>query len=191
MGKTVETIVGDAHGRYWEAASRGNIFTAANSANQATTAGNGVATGTGLLLSNPPGSGKVLSLLDISVGVGAVVAAVFEVGLFAPISPLSATALVHTAAITPRPTLIGAAPTSVALVDSSWTTPVTTAVHVRTLLASGWVTATAQSQEVVRDEVAGQYVIPPNAYIFIASVLGTQGIIASMTWEELPLAALG
>src|SRR4051812_4292459 len=78
FGRTLEMIVGDAHGRYHEAVSRGFVFNAANTAAQATSTAS--ATATGLILSNPSGSGKMLSILDISVGVGAAVPAVFEVG---------------------------------------------------------------------------------------------------------------
>lgn len=183
LGKTLETVVQDAHGRYHEAASRGNVFVAANSAAQATSTSS--ATATGLILSNPLGSGKYLSILDITVGVGAVVAAAFEVGLFANTNVLAA-AVTHSTPLTPVCALLGSAATPVGKADSSAALPAAP-THIRTLLASGWVTATAQSQEVAKDEIAGAIILLPNTAISIQSVVGTQSIIASVTWEEITI----
>jgi hypothetical protein len=174
-------VVTDAHGRYWEACSRGNVFCAANTAAQATSTSS--ATATGLILSNPAASGKYLSILDITVGVGAAVAAAFEVGLFANVASQTQAAVTHTTPITPRCALIGSGAVPVGLVDSAATLPAAP-VHIRTLLASGWVTATAQSQEVAKDEIAGAIILMPNTAVSIQSIVGTQSIIASITWEE-------
>lgn len=182
-GKTGELIVGDAHARYYEAVARGNCYCAANTANQATSTAS--ATATGLILTNPLGSGKILSIMDVTVGVGVVVAAVFEVGLFANVNVLAA-AVTHTTPITVRNALLGSGNTGVGLVDSAATLPAAP-IHIRTLLASGWVTATAQSQEVAKDEVAGAICLLPNTAVSVQSVLGTQGIIASITWEEIAI----
>lgn len=181
LGRTLEQIVSDAHGRYYEAVVRGNVYCAANSAAQATSTAN--ATATGLILTNPVGTGKVLSILDIVVGVGAAVAAAFEVGLFANINPLAA-AVTQTTPITPRNALLGSANVGVGLAASSATLPATP-THIRTLLASGWVTATAQSQEVAKDEVAGAIALLPGTAVSIQSIVGTQSVIASITWEEI------
>jgi hypothetical protein len=175
-------VVTDAHGKYYEAVSRGNVFCAANTAAQATSTAS--ATATGLILSNPAGSGKYLSILDIVVGVGAAVAAAFEVGLFANLAFQTQAAVTHTTPITVRNALIGSGNAGVGLVDSAATLPAAP-THIRTLLASGWVTATAQSQELIKDEVAGVIMLLPNTAVSIQSVLGTQSIIASMTWEEI------
>jgi hypothetical protein len=181
LGRFLDTVVQDAHGRYYEATSRGNVYVAANSAAQATTTS--AATATGLILTNPIGTGKMLSILDVTVGVGAVVAAVFEVGLFANINTLAA-AVTQTTPITPRNALLGSANAGVGLAASSATLPAAP-IHIRTLLASGWVTATAQSQELAKDEIAGAIALLPGTAVSVQSVVGTQSIIASITWEEI------
>lgn len=183
QGRSAEQIVQELHGRYYEQTFRGNVFVAANTAAQATTTAAAVATG--LILSNPLGSGKYLALIDVTVGVGAVVAAAFEVGLFANVN-VGAAAVTHTTPITPRCALLGSAVVPVGLVDSAATLPAAP-IHIRTLLASGWVTATAQSQEVAKDEIAGAIVLLPNTAVSVQSVVGTQSIIASVTWEEVAL----
>lgn len=182
QGRSNEAIVQELHGRYFEQTFRSNVFVAANTGAQATSTAS--ATATGLILSNPLGSGRYVSLIDVTVGVGAAVAAAFEVGLFANINILAA-AVTHTTPIVPVCALLGSAVVPVAKVDSSATLPAAP-THIRTLLASGWVTATAQSQEVAKDEIAGAIVLAPNTAVSIQSVVGTQSIIASITWEEIP-----
>lgn len=56
LGRTTELIVGDAHGRYYEAVSRGNCFAVANQAGVATQAGLSATTPV-LTLFNPKESG--------------------------------------------------------------------------------------------------------------------------------------
>jgi hypothetical protein len=182
-GRTGELIVGDAHGRYFEAVSRGNVYVAANTAAQTTSTS--AAAATGLILTNPLGSARMFSILDITVSIGAIVAAAFEVGLFASINPIAA-AVTHTTPITPRNALLGSANAPTGLVDSSATLPAAP-THIRALLGSGWVTATAQSQEIAKDDVAGALCMLPNTAVSIQSVVGTQSIIASITWEEITI----
>lgn len=181
--KTGELVAVDAHGRYYEACSRGNVFIGANTAVQATSTSN--ATATGLILTNPLGSGKMLSIIDITVGVGAAVAAAFEVGLFANINTLAA-AVTQTTPITPRCALLGSANAPVGLLASAATLPATP-THIKALLASGWVTATAQSIEIMQHDIAGSIILLPNTAVSIQSVLGTQTIVASITWEEVAI----
>lgn len=181
--KTGEIVATDAHGRYYEACSRGNVFIGANTAVQATSTAS--ATATGLILTNPLGSGKVLSILDITVGTGAAVAAAFSVGLFANINTLAA-AVTQTTPITPRCALLGSANAPVGLLASAVTLPAAP-THIKQLLASGWVTATAQSIETMQHDIAGSIILLPNTAVSIQSVLGTQTIVASITWEEIAL----
>jgi hypothetical protein len=60
--KTGETIVSDAHGKYYEAVSRGDVFIAHNVAAQAVSVALAT-TYTGLVLSNPIGNTKNYALL--------------------------------------------------------------------------------------------------------------------------------
>lgn len=181
--KTGELVSVDAHGRYYEACSRGSVFIGANTAAQASSTGS--LTATGLILTNPLGSGKMLSIIDITVGVGAVVAAAFEVGLFANINTV-AVAVTQTTPITPRCALLGSTNAPVGLLASAATLPATP-THIKALLASGWVTATAQSIEIMQHDIAGSIILLPNTAISIQSVVGTQSIIASISWEEVSI----
>src|SRR5256885_673401 len=84
--------VQDAHARYFETTSRGNVFTAANSAVQALSLNS--LTATGLILSNPVGSGKNFVIIDVTVSIAAAVTAVADVILCG--TSYSATTTTHT-----------------------------------------------------------------------------------------------
>src|SRR5882762_2101705 len=60
------TAIQDAHGKYQEAVYRGNVFVAANNAGSAIPVTLAAAS-TGLILTNPPTSGKNLVLLECIV----------------------------------------------------------------------------------------------------------------------------
>ena len=186
LGRTLEVVVGQAHGRYQEANLRGNVFCAANTAAQATSTAS--STATGLILTNPVGSGVILSILDCAVGVSAVVPAVFTVGLFSG-GPVSTTAVTQTVAITPRNAMIGNGKVGAGLAASSATLPASP-VHIRTLLCSTWITGgTSTSMEFAKDEISGAIALLPGTNVSIQSVVGTQSCISSITWEELPYTA--
>src|SRR5713101_3850258 len=96
-GKTGEAIVSDAHGKYYEAVYRGNVFAAANQAAQTYTLFS-VTTATGLILSNPSGSGKNLSLLE--VGFMPAAAAAAAISMMCLSAGISQNVTTHTAALT-------------------------------------------------------------------------------------------
>jgi hypothetical protein len=180
-GRTAELIIGDGHGKYHEATSRGNVYVGGNTAAQAVTVATTIATG--LCLTNPLGSGKMISILDIEVSIAAAVAAVFQVSLFANLNVLAA-AVTQTTPITPRNALLGSALAPVGLLASSFTLPASPTC-ILPLLASGWVTGTAQSQLNLKEEIGGAITLLPNTAVSIQSIVGTPSIIGSFTWEEI------
>ena len=66
QAKTLESVVTSAHGRYHEAASRGVVFGACEQAGVAP--GTALGTTACLALYNPRGTGKILSILKVSLG---------------------------------------------------------------------------------------------------------------------------
>ena len=135
--RTGELAVSDAHGKYQEPVSRGSVFTAANTASQALSVGS--ATATGLILTNPAGSGKNLVVLEISSYISAAITAVANVAVFASINPIAA-AVTQTTPITPRNALLGTGTTAVGLVASAATLPAAPTL-IRSLFGWHWVTA--------------------------------------------------
>ena len=67
-GRQGDAIVSELHGKYYTQASRGNVFYASNAAaGEAFSIYSGTAYA-GLLLWNPPGSGKNLSMIRVNLG---------------------------------------------------------------------------------------------------------------------------
>lgn len=178
---TGETAVVDAHARYMDAVLGGNVFTAANTATQALSLGS--ATATGIILSNPAGSGKNLVILEIASYISAAITAVANVAVFVNKNAVAA-ATVHTTPITPTNALVGGS-TGVGLVDSAATLPAAPTL-VRSLYGWHWVTAgTPAVQLGTKDEVAGAIILSPGTTLSVQGVTVAHSAISSITWEEV------
>src|SRR6266478_4846506 len=170
-GRTGELLSSDAHGRYQEAAYRGTLFYAVNSAAQALSL-SGTTTYTGLTVANPTASGKNLALLIaywadtiVETGVGAVILA-------------TGTTVAQTAGNStgPSSTLLGSGAASVAKVGASCTYAANPA-FLRPLIGIPWITATAQAPVFAKDEIAGEIIIPPGQQVsFLAITTAITGI---------------
>ena len=181
---TGETAVVDAHARYMDAVLGGNVFVAANVASQALSLGS--ATATGLVLTNPAGSGKNLVVLEIASYISAAITAVANVAVFVNKVPTAA-AVVQTTPVTPTTALVGGA-TGVGLVASAATLPAAPTL-VRSLYGWHWVTAgTPAVQLGAKDEVAGAIILQPGTSLSVQGVTVAHSAISSITWEEVPLA---
>lgn len=184
LGKDASQVVQDGHGRYQEPVLRGGVYSAANQASQALSLFN-TTTSTGLILTNPLGSGKNLVLLEVIAFISAAITAVASVVL-AGSTAVTATAVTHTTPITPRNNLIGGA-AGVGLVDSAATVSATPVI-LRELFGWHWVTAgTPAAQLGVKDIVDGAIILPPGTYVQLASVTAAHSVIGSFTWEEIPV----
>ncbi len=70
-GKQGDAIVSDLHGGYYTQASRGNVFYASNAGAGALFSIYSATSHIGLVLVNPPGSGKNLSIIRVNLGLNA------------------------------------------------------------------------------------------------------------------------
>lgn len=179
-----DLVVTDAHGRYYEGVFRGQTFLAANNATVALSVLS--ATCTGLSLTNPAGSGKILSLLNITGAIGTVaIVAENSVCLAANVNPVAA-AVTHGTAATVRPALLGASNTAVGLVDTASTLPVAP-VAIRQLVGWNWVTGGSGTNQInFDDDVAGAVALLPGTAVSIQAVTAAVNGVFSFTWEELP-----
>jgi hypothetical protein len=186
QGKLGEQIMSELHGRYYESCYRRAQFNAANQAGQVTTVGLAT-TYTGLVLSNPIGSGINLVLEKVGVAFPVAVAAGLVYGLMVGYN--SGTAVTHT---TPSTTLrsnfvgVGAAP--VGLVDTVATLPTAPTVsHVFGAIGTAAITAPMTLPTCFYD-LEGSVILPPGAYaaIYTSAASGAAGMFGSFTWEEVP-----
>jgi hypothetical protein len=184
QGRTGELVVQELHGRYYEQVYRGNTYAAANTASQVLTLG--VAAATGLILSNPLGSGKNLAILEICSYVSAAITGVANVALYANINPVAA-ATTHTTPIVPVAALLGSGNVPVAKADASATLPAAPTL-VRSLYGWHWVTAgTPAAQFGVKDVVDGALLVAPGCAVSVQGVTVASSAISSITWEEVPI----
>lgn len=176
-GRSGEAISSLLHAQHYEAASRKAIFTAANQAAQAISAALAT-TYTGLVLSNPAGSGINLVLNQVGFAPSVAPAAASTIGL---IGEFISTGLVtHTTPVTPQCTFLGET-TPVGKVDSAATLPNTPVWLLHSFLVFS--TLTGQSAGLI--DTHGAFIIPPGGYIAIGALTAVTGL-GSISWEEVP-----
>lgn len=186
MGKTGEQIVSNAHGKYYEAAMRGTMFSA-------TIAAAGVAPGTALSTSpafqiyNPTGSGKLVSIKQVFVGyVSGTLGAgtlVHAQNQAQPSAPTGGTEL------TPVCSLLNGSRGAARAFTGSTIAAASTLI--RTSMSMGAALASSVSfPTLVMDEVDGSIVIPPGVvycYQGIAAAGTSPLLIISALYEEITL----
>lgn len=157
----------------------GQVFTASTQANATLSAIS--TTATGLILSNPWGSGKNIAMLEIKGAFSTAQAGAATLGLLASPTP-SSTAVTHTTPGTVQSGILNGNPgRSIAFVDTAATT-VGTPVYVR-MLAS--INATSSVVfTFIDDKVNGAIILPPGTSVQLGGI--TTVIVGnfSYTWLE-------
>jgi len=174
--------VSDAHGRYAEAARRKQVFYAAS---QAATAWSVALTTTytGLVVYNPVNSPVNLEILQVGFALSVAPVAIAHIGLFSGF--LAAGITVHTTALVPSSTFIGAPP-GYGKADAA-ATLVGTPVWVDAL-GSGFTAGALYATTPAKVDLAGLFVIPPGGYFGIGALTAVTGF-GSVQWEEVPIIA--
>lgn len=185
-GKSGDMIGSNLNGYMYEANSRGLLFHAANQAATVTTVALAT-TYTGISIANPVGSGKNIQLTGCGYSFVVACAAPVAVGIMVGYN--ASTDVTHTAAITVKSSIVGAASTAVAKVDSSSTLP--TAPWVERILGvidQGAVTTVTQSG-LSNIDLGGSIILPPGAYaaIYTSTASGASGFFGSFQWIEVPI----
>ena len=124
-------------GRGYGVIRNGNIFLAANSATQALSVNS--VTATGIILTNPPTSGKILSLLRVSVALASLPAGQSALILSGGAGTLGS--VTHTTPLTVRNALLGLGDAAVGLADSAATLPTggnTSSAHLQQVQLPLW-----------------------------------------------------
>lgn len=174
--------VQDAHAKYAEAVSHGNVFICANPAGTSVTTVAGLsALNPALTLWNPPGSGKNLVLLEDSIDITASPAA--AVGF----------SLAYNTVLSSAPATVTAGTVANANLGLN-TTPLGQCYRAATLAATpvairyvGSVTgASSISPVVMIDNVDGKIILPPGTAISVQTTAAA-AILAHFVWEEMPL----
>jgi len=187
--RTGAMVTADGHARFTEAVARGgNFFTAANSALQALSLNS--TTATGIIITNPPGSGKIISLVGVNVSIASLPAGQYSL-ILAGATSATLGAVTHTTPLTVRGAYIGGSNqlTSVALVDSAATLPAGGNTILDVLPGGGAATMAASTSypPFIAYDCAGRFCLAPGAFISIQALTTAVSVLASVQWEEIPL----
>ena len=180
----------DAHGRYMNAALEGRLFTASNVAAQAVSVAL-TTTYTGLCISNPAGSGKILALLGCQYALSVAPAAIASLHLIAGYS--AAGIVTHTTPLAApgiQSAIInggGFSANSAAKVDSA-----ATIVNPYYLMpiGSGFTAAALYATTPSMIDLGGWPIIPPGGWVAFGALTAVTGF-GGFLWEELPLIPQG
>ena len=178
-------IIKNAGGRYYNSVKDGNVYVAANQTGCVWTIGLAT-TYTGLCLSNPPGSGKNLSILGVGhqeVVAPTGIAAVYLAGAY------SGTAVTHSVPSTIMRANVGPkAAASVAKADTGATLPIAPAIMLN-LTAGHTSGALSTSASPAWTDIGGLIVLEPGGFLIVANfTIGVAvGQQASIIWEEVAI----
>jgi len=180
-GQYSEAIVGQAHGKYYEAASRHRLFWAANQAAKAISAAL-TTTYTGLCVSNPRMSSVNLAIVRVGWAESVASAGLASIGL---IGGYDADAeMAHTNALGVYNTFV-LGPHGQANADDICTTMPSAPVWIEHYMSAFTTNALHGTSPVIVD-VDGAIVVPPGAWVAIGALVACTGF-GSMMWEEIPI----
>jgi hypothetical protein len=181
-----DVFVGQGHGKYHAAVMSGNVYVAMNQTGVVLTVGLAT-TYTGLVVSNPNTSSKVLSIL--AAGFNEVVAPVAIQAGFLGVGN-SVTDVVHSVAALTYNMLVGSGNSSVAKADTGATLPtLVTPYYALPLTVGRTAGGLGAGAGPALTEIGGMIVLKPGSYAFIAgfsagAAVGTYGCIV---WEEIAI----
>lgn len=180
-GQFSEAIMGQAHGKYYEASSRRRLFFAANQAAKSWTVALAV-TYTGLMISNPRMSSVNVVILRVGFAESVATGGLNTVGL---IGGYDVDAEVpHTSALAVYNCfLLG--PHGQANADDGCSDLPTAPVWIEAYM-SAFTTAALHGTSPAIVDVDGAIVVPPGAYCGIGSLDVITGF-GSIIWEEVPI----
>lgn len=181
-GKQGELMVSELHGRYYEQAYRGAMFSASIQAVATTTTGLAT-TYTGLCISNPINSPINAVLNKASIMQSVLQATQVEAYAIA-IGFNAATNVTHTAALATKSNLVGSGLVSRVLADTSATLPTAPTYHT---FVTNTGTATANSTGAQVIDLEGSLILPPGAYAcwVTPAQASVAGLWFSFSWEEV------
>jgi len=192
LGKDTSMFVADAHGKYYDAVRRGNVYMAVNTVAGALTLNS--TTATGLIVWNPPNSGKYLVLLRLNVAIQSLPAGACPLVLTGgaqPTVPGTWTLLTGTGnynGVLSAYMGQGAPTRSVAQAASVGTT-IGAAVIQRWIPGGGAATlgSSIMWPPFIQDNIDGEIVMGPGQVISLQCLTTAITVGASLSWEEVPV----
>lgn len=177
-------VATQAHGKYNEAVSRGNVFMSSSQAADTWSVALALGNILGVTVSNPPGSNKNLSILQVgmAISVAPVAAASMHLaGGYAADGGITA----HNNALVIYNCKLGSPASSVAFADDDATGLAGSALYLLPLIGA-FTAGALYSQPMAMTDVDGIVMVPPGGYVFIAALTAVIGF-GCIIWEEIPV----
>lgn len=168
----------DSLGVYYEAAFRGRLFFASNTASQALSLNS--TTATGLVLTNPAGSGKNLVLIQLNVALLTAPAGIASLILT---GSTTAVPTAHTTPLVVNSGIFGKTGSAAGLADSAATMPTLTIFRP---VGGGPVATGTTTSPQIQDNINGQISLGPSSCISLQCLTTAISVIASLSWIEVP-----
>jgi len=180
VGQQLDAIGSQLHGRLWELSSRGQLYFACSQAATTTTIAL-AATCTGLILSNPAASDKVLEVHRVGVALSVAPAAEATISLAG--GYVAAGVVTHTTPLTVRNAKLGMVTTAAVAKADGAATIVGTPMDIMPLIGAG--AAAAEVPVPGYFNIDGAICIPAGGYVFIETLTVVVGFFG-IWWSESP-----
>ncbi len=178
VGNELEAITSQMNGRLWELAKRGQLFFACSQAATTTTVALN-STYTGLCLSNPAASGKILQPHRVGIALSVAPAAEATISLAGGYA--AAGIVTHSTPLVVYNTKLGTSAASAVAKADAAATLVGTELDIMPLLGSGETGAETFGPGLFN--IDGAVCIPPGAYVFIETLTVAVGFFG-IWWSE-------
>ena len=196
-GRDGQGLVSKVHGDHYAQNLAGNVYFGSTDGAGAVFSIYSNASFTGLLLWNPAGSGKNLSVIRVNVGIAAQAATAITgwgyswqdggnaLGTAAPMSAFTDVAAAFRGSCVL--TEAGGQGNSVAKVGEAATFTAAMGNYRQGAFSTGTAAITVQSSFTMIDELNGTMIVPPGIVLGVTSgILGGSTAQASIIWEEIP-----
>jgi hypothetical protein len=184
LGQSLEVFTSDAHPRYWDMNRRGNLYTCGGASDTGTmsVASTNVI---GLILTNPPNSPVLVSLVQIIVASKGSPGNAVTLGLYGA----SGGTVTHTTPIAVNSLIQGSLAQGWALADHHAQLPNNSTFGVIRALGGTPVASGAVQGNYLTDDVAGAIILEPGSVVALQQVQGAGAYSprALFVWEEIPL----
>ena len=184
FGKSGEAFVADAHGRYYDASRRGNVF----AYNQTTIGALSVAStsATGLICYNPAVSPKAVALLDIVISPATLPGGQFGFAIFGGIQGIIPTTQTLTG-VAIKNTAFGKFSDGASAIQVSSISTVLVATLIRNISGGGAATEASEITPVfIRDDLAGEVMFYPGTQWSVQAITTAVSTLMTYVGEEVP-----
>jgi len=183
MDKQGADVATQAHGEYNEATVRNNVFMASSQGEDTWSIALATTPALGVILSNPPGSDKNLSILKVGMAITTAPAGQASIHL-AGGYVADGGVLVHNQALVIYNMKLGSPASSVAFADDSANLVVGSPLYLLPLIGA-FTNALLFAQPMAMTDIGGMVMVPPGGYVFIAALTVALGF-GCIIWEEIP-----